>query len=634
MGEFSAHRINVASGEKVAITNPNYTIYVRETGGNDDLNSGIELGSPYRTLYKAVEHLSDKIITEAGFVTIDVGPGIWTFEDGPLDFDHPQGERIAIVGAPVQLLLLKHVDYYKTTGYTAAGFSGFYSGVLHGITMSCCFPSVNSIFEEIQTDDVEFIYTTPGCGVIVEDYTLVFNKDYNPAFYYVSYPYEFRSNIARQASILGCHKLLAYGQTAGSSPPLGKIAVQSSIKDTWFCTPMPIINGGQTASIMVGNAQNQWTRFFGNPYRGNMYDKASLSDSDVFDISTGVTFWINTSSSLRRFMMSSIPVGYYGTNASNGNPIGATSNVRGLTYPAHNGFGTTASYIKQPWEGGAETTVFFTATGPAATVLNDAIRFGPNYHTYSINVMGTSGEGFSAGWKTVNKNDVTVKIIPTVFKRNGTIMNVKSGGLRKIKNIFFDGDSQPFHYGLLGSGQYNTSGYSNKCGLYATGSKMGENVLNEPTGLGNGLLSNVGFKDFHVGIYCDRSTTANIGIAVVSNCSYSVISNNASYVKLFGSISTGSVNGFCAFNGSTISTDRCFSAFSGHSIVELKLKDKLGSTADFSESSFNAGQTYSSPDGKIRGTVYHWDTTEKTLSIAIRTGALEGRPGVEWGGAF
>jgi hypothetical protein len=221
-----------------------------------------------------------------------------------------------------------------------------------------------------------------------------------------------------------------------------------------------------------------------------------------------------------------------------------------------------------------------------------------------------------------------------VFRRNGTILSVKSGGLRKIQNIFFDGKSQGFHYNLIGTGQYNTSGYSNKAGLYATGSKLGEQVENEPENLGVGLFKNVGFKDFQVGVYCDRSTSANLNRVVISNCSYGVISNNASYVKLFGSICAGSVHGFCAFNGSTITTDRCFSAFSGQSTTELKLKDKAGSTSDFTETSFNPGQTYSSPDGKIRGTVYHWDVTEKTLSIAIRTGALEGRPGTNWTGAY
>jgi hypothetical protein len=628
MGEFSAHRVTIGAGEKPVIAT-SINLYVSTTG-DDVLNSGIEQDSPFRTPQRAFQFLADKIISEAGFVSINFAAGIYDLDE-VLQLDHPQGERIALLGSPSQLLKLKYVDYYKTRGYTAAGLSGFYSGVLHGITMACCYATTTgSGFTSIsETNPLASQFTVPGCGVIVEDYTLTFNGDYNPAFYYAAYPYEFRNNIARQASILGCHKLIAAGTTNGSSPPVGKLAIESSIRDNWFAVPMPLANtGGNTAAV--------WTRFYGNGYRGNMYDTASLTDAQVMDNNiNGVNSWLTAQTSVREFAMSSVPVGFYGSSASNGNPIGATSNVRGLTFPTGNAANSTLSYTKQKIDGsGDNTTVQFTATGPAGTLLNDAVRFGPNHHVYSVNVSGTSGEGFSAGWKTVHSNEVTVKIIPTVFRRNGTIIAIKSGGLRKIQNIFFDGESQGFHYNLIGTGQYNTSGYSNKAGLYATGSKLGEQVENEPANLGSGLFRNVGFKDFHVGVYCDRSTNANLNRVVVSNCSYGVISNNASYVKLFGSICTGSVHGFCAFNGSTITTDRCFSAFSGQSITELKLKDKAGSTLDFTETSFNPGQTYSSPDGKIRGTVYHWDVTEKTLSIAIRTGALEGRPGTNWTGAF
>ena len=628
MGEFSAHRVTIGAGEKPVIAT-SLNLYVSTTG-DDVLNSGIEQDSPFRTPQRAFQFLADKIISESGFVTVNFAAGIYDL-DATLEIDHPQGERIALIGSPSELLKLKYVDYYKTVGYTAAGFSGFYSGVLHGITMACCYATTTGLGYSSITESTPLSsqYTVPGCGILVEDYTLSFSGDYNPAFFYSAYPYEFRNNIARQASILGCHKLVSAGTTNGSSPPVGKLAIESSIRDNWFTVPMPLANTG-------GNTANVWTRFYGNGYRGNMYDRSSLTDVQVVDNNiNGVTSWLNQATSLRQFNMSSIPVGYYGTNSTNGNPVGATSNFRGITFPINSPSGGTATYTKQKLDGsGDNSTVKFTATGPADTLLNDAVRFGPNHHIYSVNVSGTSGEGFSAGWKTVNSNEVTVKIIPTVFRRNGTIMTIKSGGLRKIKNIFFDGKSQPFHYGLIGTGQYNTSGYSNKAGLYATGSKLGEEVENEPQGLGSGLFRNVGFKDFHVGVYCDRSTSANIGRVVVSNCSYGVISNHASYVKLFGSVCTGSVHGFCAFNGSAITTDRCFSAFSGQSISELKLKDKLGSTLDFSETSFNPGQTYSTPDGKIRGTVYHWDVTEKTLSIAIRTGALEGRPGTNWDGAF
>ena len=68
--------------------------------------------------------------------------------------------------------------------------------------------------------------------------------------------------------------------------------------------------------------------------------------------------------------------------------------------------------------------------------------------------------------------------------------------------------------------------------------------------------------------------------------------------------------------------DRCFASFVGQSHVTIRLKQVSGST--LSDSSFIAGTTYASPDGRIKGTVWDWDPRDKTLVVAVRVGMFEG----------
>jgi hypothetical protein len=599
MGEFSAHKITIAAGEKIAITGM-FNLYVSPFG-DDVVNSGIEEISPFKTPQRAIQFLSDKTITESGFVTINIAAGIYDFDETLL-FDHPQGERIALIGAEPEILMLQYVQYYKTYGLTAAGYSGFYSGVTHEIQIGCVRPNDSTTFASIVNGtDTEIKNRTPGYGVVIEDYDLAFDPDYNPTYYYGSYPRNPRNNIVRQSAILGSHTLT--GVTNGI------LTIESSIRDDWFAIPIP---PGNTA----------WARMYGNAYYGSQFDGTTADCSEVVSNS-----WLNTASQTGRgHYLSTVPVGYYGKASTTGIIIGSTANFAGATFPT----GTLSAGFTAPFQytsiaTGGLSGSYYSFTGPAGSLMNDAVRFGNNYHSHMMHINGTSGAGHSGSWGSVNTNTITVKIIPTVFRRQGTIMSVRSGGLRKVKNIFFDGKAMPIFYGLLGNSNRYTNGYSNKTAIHATGSKLGEVVDNEPTDLESGLCKNVGIKDFHVGVFCDRSTAGNLGRIAISNCSYGMISNNGSAVKTFASTSTGSVFGFCAFNASSLETNRCFASFSGQSLIEIRMKDSVGSTFDFDSNSFIAGQTYATPDGKVKGTVFSWDAVDKLLTLAVRTGLLEGK---------
>jgi hypothetical protein len=148
-------------------------------------------------------------------------------------------------------------------------------------------------------------------------------------------------------------------------------------------------------------------------------------------------------------------------------------------------------------------------------------------------------------------------------------------------------------------------------------------MSNEPDYLGDGLCSNVGIKDFHVGFYANQGSDVDLGKVIASNCSFGVLANNKSVIRTIGSVCTGMASsGFGSYNSSSMVVQRCFSAFSGQSIVSLRMK-QAGTTQDFGDNSFIQGQTFASPDGKIKGTVWDWDPREKMLSVAVRVGALE-----------
>jgi hypothetical protein len=601
MGEFSAHRITISPGERVVIATQ-VNLYVSPFG-DDVLNSGVEEDSPFRTPNRAIEWLGDKYISDFGFVTINFAPGIYELDD-QLIFDHEQGNRVAFVGAAPKTLLLQYVSGYVTSGYTTTGLNKFYSGVVHGITMSCVLPDDNTTYAFITSGNaLSSTYGVSGSGVIIEDYDLVYDNDYNPAYFYAAYPYHPRNNIAKQGSILGSHKLTGLN--------LGTVSIQSSVRDDWFCIP-----AGSSLS---------WGRMYGNPQFGVTYISGACANNPADRTESETNAWFIPSNRIpgppeldvRGHYLSSVPVGYYGGNATTGIPVGATTNFIGATFPNSSSLGLTATFV---YEGITQTNLigWYSATGPAGSFLNDTIAFGKNYHEHAA-ANGYAGLGGSGAWRSINTNRVTVKIMPTVFKRYGNILKIGSGGLRKIKNIFMDGINMPAHYALF---ETDDDISSNKYAIYSVRARLGETVINEPAGLGDSLCSNVGVKDFHVGFFANNGSDVNLGKIVVSNCSYGVIAANRSSIVTTGSVVTGAAaTAFGSYNSSSLLANRCFASFVGQSRVAFRIK---GSNTALNIDSFIPGQTYTTPDQKIRGTVWSWNPRQKLLNIAVKVGLLEG----------
>lgn len=614
MAEFSAHRVTVPEPADNRVTISTHVNLYVSTLGDDVLNSGIEEGSPFRTPARAIAWLGDKIITETGFVTVNFKGGIYEIED-ELVLDHPNGERVAFIGADPEILLLQEVSYYKTFDISTSGeiFKYYSNGLTHGITMSCVRPSDATAYVEITgSNSISSVCSFNGVGVLIEDYDLVFNDEYNPMYFYASYPYHPRNNIARTSSILGAHVLRG---VSGN-----KLFVESTIRDNWICLPhrVNLTSGGGGWGRFYGNKTMQniyyWTGYAGGiAADGSLFDSAETVETALYLANIN----IDGSGIQRGHYLSSVPVGYYGTNATTGVTIGATANFVGATFPTGNASGATRGYIYQgitlPNQNG-----WFTATGPNGSILNDTLLFGKNYHEH--NPVAPYGFSYSSPLSSINTNRITVKLVPTIFRRYGNILRI-GGGMRCIKNIFFDGKQMFAHYKLIGSSE---SGASNKAAVYVVNSRVGEKVTNEPNGLPNGLFSNSGAKDFHVGFYADKGSDALLGKFITSNCSYGIIANNRSNIQTIGSVCTGmGAVGMGALSSSSMIADRCFVSFCGQSHVTIRIKD---SGVTLTDSSFIPGQTFGTPEfpNRIRGTVWDWDSKEKTLTIAVRNGLFEG----------
>ena len=114
--EYSALNLSAARGFLFAINEP-LTLYVA-TDGNNEINTGLSIDSPWATPHRALTYLKDKFIGDGAIVTIKCAAGNYLFDEN-IVVSHPCGDRIAIVGAnPLELTLAQVDDYIDTTGKT------------------------------------------------------------------------------------------------------------------------------------------------------------------------------------------------------------------------------------------------------------------------------------------------------------------------------------------------------------------------------------------------------------------------------------------------------------------------------------------------------------------------------------
>ena len=151
----------------VTVINANITYYISTTGS--DNNSGAS-DSPWRTLGKAFSVLRDKKISKTATVTINIADVInlaeGDYQESEIIIDHPDGERIEIVGQTPITITANNYNYYQTN----AGSS--YGGAAYSATVGNPDTGIGGYYMEIGVSS-----TT---NVTVGDIAVIKEQNYTP----------------------------------------------------------------------------------------------------------------------------------------------------------------------------------------------------------------------------------------------------------------------------------------------------------------------------------------------------------------------------------------------------------------------------------------------------------------------
>ena len=229
-------------------------IYVDPTYGDDNLNSGLSLVAPFRTLSKAFTYLRDKYITEQGFVTINLSEGIHTI-DGDLRFSHPNGDRISISGAATNQYNLKEVTSYSDSTKSVSDATGH----THDIGVVVVNPTDFST--EHGYDGV-----TGSVRLIIRDSTIANNTGNVNRKKFANY------TAAKLIAIIGSHKIKSYTS--------GTMTLSSDVKNLPFVQKLSNNLSGATAgyhSIGGNGTENldTWTATILNASPVGVYGNSS-----------------------------------------------------------------------------------------------------------------------------------------------------------------------------------------------------------------------------------------------------------------------------------------------------------------------------------------------------------------------
>ena len=153
----------------VSVINSSINYYVSTTGSDNNNGSS---DSPWRTVAKAFSALRDKKISKTATVTIniaDVGTLESDYQESEIVVDHPDGDRINLVGQAPQSLSVRGYNYYQTApGLSMGGvaYTNNLGATAHGYILEIAVTSNANI----ALGDIAVIreqnYTPSGIGAI------------------------------------------------------------------------------------------------------------------------------------------------------------------------------------------------------------------------------------------------------------------------------------------------------------------------------------------------------------------------------------------------------------------------------------------------------------------------------------
>ncbi len=108
----------------VSVINADINYYINSTTGSDAVGIAGSSDAPFRTLGRAFEVLRDKKIAKTATVTIniaDVVDVVTAYNESEIVVDHPDGERINVVGQTPISLTARNYNYYQTAPSVSMG---------------------------------------------------------------------------------------------------------------------------------------------------------------------------------------------------------------------------------------------------------------------------------------------------------------------------------------------------------------------------------------------------------------------------------------------------------------------------------------------------------------------------------
>ena len=584
---FSPSGTSISDSTVGIIDDPNFTVYVSLTAGNDSIGKGT-LAKPFKTPHRAMFYLQNHFITENGFATIKCAAGRYTF-DKSIEVRHPQGNRIGIRGEePTDYILAKCSQWSSSHASAATNAPG---GVLTGLngTTACRYyetkvhlqdldwQTTGNALEPTDTTSTKgkgVVNGTSGDYVLVRDWTFAHEDNYDT----VHNDWGNNNNTTNHGTI-------------NRDNFKNKNASRRSI----LCGAHPLVESERGATDNDGYVTYN-CKYYNSPIYYE-YETTTQGTNETKKI------WFG---------------GWLGKNRNDYDMYGTDTDSGWI--PSDKGYG---DYFSNPWP--CVTTRNTTNTNPT--------RFGNTLEGWTGTLTTEDFTGYStlshqmtmSGYRPTQAehcslNRMLLTHIRTVFEftditRPG--IDIDGGHLGYIQDLALEGNWKQFSKHLNDSNQqysdYNEGENSDdnhsgilvhdnaslcynlgKTGDTSASTKFTNHITQNTMSSEDVTTINVGINGFHSGVRITNDSFANINDVAISNCASAIVCTENSKCSAKRSVSTGlETEGIKASEGSVLHSERSMVAVTGHPNFRATFHNTgaVGVTRGFLDTTFRRGDS-------------------------------------------
>ena len=656
---FSPSGTSISDSTVGIIDDPNFTIYVSLTAGNDTTGKGT-LAKPFKSPHRAMFYLQNHFITENGFATIKCAAGRYTFNK-PIEVRHPQGARIGIRGEETKDYILAKCSRWRSshsnlgadgTATPADGAATSTLNTLHG-TSACRFYEAGVHLNPIDWEsaavgnkiDPSDASGKKGIGVengVSGDYVLVRDVTFAHKDNYDTVHEDWGADgqvaatgvantesssfknkqSTRRVALLGAH-IISSNIEEDTVNGLG--GVNYICKYYNYPTMFDFASSSYTSKVSedIDGTRPLW---FGGYAAGDYAESAEWLEWDIpsahGDVDGG-----------------SIHPPHHGQGDYYSGPFPPINCIQlndflpTGTYPTR--FGNTAEgWTTDPTDGTivvpTEDFYSFGETTHADKQLKMLdMRPSENYHM-SLNRLELTHVRTIFEFTDAEKGGIEIDggdfgfiqdlVLEGKWQQFNKHHNGLSGGIANTSGDFIneDGKNRSLHSGIRISNNGSLSYNLGKTGGSASETRYSRYRTRKPYGT-DITISNVGINGFNMGVEVTEKSEANLNDIVISNCEYGININAGSRGLADRSVVTG-VERVCnnANYNSSLESRRSIAGFGGCPVVNLMLNNNWTEGNDnwiagYRDSSFKSGDVVALVDtnqdghvGETVGIVRNW----------------------------